>query len=101
MTPEPTSRPRPGDSILEHRLTEAEQSAKATRDKILNVYCWVLIAVGVYVLSFGPMYWFWYDSVNLGGSPLLKWFYWPLVAICEQVETVNTTLNWYVGLWAM
>ena len=101
MSSEPDSHPRFGDAILEKRLADSEQAAHTTRDKILNAYCWCLIALPLYVLSFGPTYWFWYESVHLGGSPLLKWFYWPLVTISEQIESVNKILNWYVGLWAM
>lgn len=87
------------DSVQTSHSEDAEDS-DSLKNTILNYYCWTLIGLALYVVSFGPMYWFWYESAHLGGSPLLHWFYWPLVSLCEVVEPLNEVMNSYVELWA-
>ena len=58
------------------------------------------IAIILYVLSIGPMFWYWYEAENLGGNPLVRVAYAPLRLLCAipQVETwLNNYINWWIA----
>ncbi len=51
-----------------------------------------------YVLSIGPMFWQWYESEHMGGSPLVRVFYAPLRLLCE-IPAFESLLNRYINWW--
>ncbi len=65
----------------------------------LPVY--LAIAVALYVLSSGPMYWLIYSAYFLESSPLLAILYLPLVWISSQNDLIAGWLDWYIGLWVL
>lgn len=71
----------------------------AVYDFIMQCYCWMLIFFIVYVLSVGPLYSSWREAVDMGRRPLLQAVYFPLAGLCSEYESVNTLVEWYVGLW--
>lgn len=72
----------------------------AVYDFVMQSYCWTLIFFILYVLSIGPFYTSWRQAVDLGKSPVLQAVYLPLAALCSRSETLNTIVEWYVGLWS-
>ena len=71
----------------------------AVYDFVVQSYCWLAIFFILYVLSLGPMYSTWRKSVEMGKSPVLQAIYLPLAGLCDRSETLNTVVEWYVGLW--
>jgi hypothetical protein len=57
------------------------------------------LLLGIYVLSFGPMYWHWYGGRFAGGSQIVAAFYEPIVVIATFVPWFGEWMDWYVGLW--
>jgi hypothetical protein len=60
----------------------------------------VTIAIILYVLSIGPMFWYWYEAENMGGNPLVRVVYAPLRFLCliPQVEDwLNNYINWWIA----
>ena len=60
----------------------------------------IVIALVLYVLSIGPMFWFWYEAENMGGWPIMRLIYFPLRLLCrfEIVEEwLNEYINWWIG----
>jgi hypothetical protein len=58
------------------------------------------IGVILYVFSIGPMFWFWYEAENMGGSPVVRVIYVPLRLLCviPQVEDwLNNYINWWIA----
>ena len=72
---------------------------KAVYDFVMQSYCWTVIFFGLYVLSAGPFYASWRQAVERGRNPLLQLLYLPLASLCSKSETLNTVVEWYVGLW--
>jgi len=54
----------------------------------------------VYVLSIGPMFWYWYESMYLGGSELIAKFYFPLLWTCQN-DFIRDCVNRYIELWIL
>jgi len=87
--------PGGGDSASSGHVVEEHP----LRDLVLRIYCRVMIALLVYVLSTGPMYWAVYEAFNASGSTFLAKLYYPIALACEKSEVVCDWLDWYVGLW--
>jgi len=90
-------------------MTESESSPAAEneattvrwiRDFLLRVYCRLLIMCTLYVLSIGPMFWYWYDARHMGqGSRAVVYFYGPLAVACENFKPLDDWVAWYINLW--
>lgn len=73
------------------------------------VPCWVRSAAGfgqrmtvlfgLYVLSIGPMYWRWYSSEFVNGSPYVRAFYRPLWLLARRFPWFGEWLDFYVQMW--
>ncbi|MBD3676609.1 MAG: hypothetical protein HUJ26_24115 [Planctomycetaceae bacterium] len=64
-----------------------------------SVYNRVLILMMIYVLSIGPMYWQWVDSMYLQGPPAVARFYYPLLVLCDLIPPLGKLVNWYLSFW--
>jgi hypothetical protein len=86
--------------VVESASDEEELTGwKAIYDFVMQSYCWTVIFFGLYVLSAGPFYASWRQAVERGRSPILQMLYLPLASLCSKSETLNTVVEWYVGLW--
>ncbi|MDA1161591.1 MAG: hypothetical protein O3B13_00670 [Planctomycetota bacterium] len=56
------------------------------------------IGLILYVFSIGPMFWYWYEAENMGGSPLVRVVYAPLRLLCA-IPQVQDWLNHYINWW--
>lgn len=88
---EPTPREPPEHDSLKNRL--------------LRIYCRVLIFVFVYVFSTGPLYWACYEGLQdadtvdrLTELPAVGILYYPIAWVC-QVPAISRWFDWYVNLW--
>ena len=52
-----------------------------------------------YFLSFGPMYWTWYESKYIGGSPFWAALYEPLVVASTLIPPLGWATATYADLW--
>ena len=59
------------------------------------------IILVLYVLSIGPMYWYWFEAYHLGGSTFIAKLYLPLLIVCKKVDFISDWVNWYIGLWIL
>lgn len=59
----------------------------------------VVIFLGLYVLSIGPMFWHWYDGRNMETNSPVAFFYEPLYLLAGWCEPFGEFMNWYVDLW--
>ena len=80
--------------------TDEPASSKTVKPRYRRIGFWLRIlgAVTLYVLSIGPLFWFWFEAENMGGWPFLRVFYFPLRLACG-VEIVEELLNDYINWW--
>ena len=64
---------------------------------VLKLTLFVLL----YVLSIGPMFWYWYEAMYIGGSSFILAFYQPLLVACEKNEFIHDVVNGYIDLWIL
>ena len=64
-----------------------------------SVYNRVVIMMVLYVLSIGPMYWQWVESMYLQGNPAVARFYYPLLVLCKLIPPLGHLVNWYLSFW--
>jgi hypothetical protein len=58
-----------------------------------------LAFVVLYVLSIGPMFWYWYEATYLGGPRWIVAFYEPLrlaTRFCFFEDLINDYINWWI-----
>lgn len=79
------------DSNERRELTRLEYAAR--------IYNRVLILFVLYVLSIGPAFWLWMESMYLEGPPAVVRFYYPLLLLCDLIPPFEDLLNWYIRLW--
>lgn len=65
----------------------------------LRVYNRIVIILMIYVLSIGPMFWYWHESTFAHGDPFVAKLYYPLVLLCHAWSPFADWLNWYINLW--
>jgi hypothetical protein len=53
-----------------------------------------------YTLSIGPMFWTWYQSKYLSGSPWVALFYEPLLLL-TSIPWFRDLINWWVDWWIL
>lgn len=53
----------------------------------------------LYVLSIGPMYWRWYSSKFVNGSPYVAAFYEPLWRLTQRFDWFGEWVDFYIRLW--
>lgn len=63
------------------------------------IWARVILFGFLYVYSIGPMFWLWYEAEIMGGSPLLRAFYFPLQLLCEGSSSFESFLNRYINWW--
>lgn len=61
----------------------------------LQITFWLML---IYSLSLGPMYWIWYESKYIGGSPWVAVFYEPLLRL-TVIPVFRDWINWYLSYW--
>lgn len=69
-------------------------------NRLMRLYCRLLVALVLYVLSTGPMYWTCYEAYYLHGSEYVAKLYLPIVLACEN-EYIADWFTWYVELWIL
>jgi len=74
---------------------EASQKSRAAGDFVARL----IIALGIYVASIGPMYWTWLQAKYLNGSWFIAALYEPLWIAAGLIPPLGHWLNWYVSLW--
>ena len=80
-------------------MSDSPQTWTRLRDAVLQVYCWTLIFLIIYILSIGPLYWYWYDAVYLNGHTSIALFYYPLSLACETFQPLDDWVGWYIEVW--
>ncbi len=80
-------------------VEESPTGARGLWDFLMQSYCWLAIFFIIYVLSIGPFHASWREAIDMGRRPLLQAVYLPLAGMCQQSETLNTVVEWYVELW--
>ncbi|MBW3542234.1 MAG: hypothetical protein KY476_18350 [Planctomycetes bacterium] len=87
--------PAPADELPEVSL----------RDRLLRVYCRVLVFLAIYVFSTGPFYWACYEGLKYAAEgagvtdlPLPGVVYYPIALAC-RIDAVDRWFDWYVSLW--
>ena len=75
------------------------------KNRLLRIYCRVLIFLFLYVFSTGPLYWACYEGLKDAASvesltelPAIGVLYYPIAWAC-QVPAINRWFDWYVNLW--
>ena len=58
------------------------------------------ILLVLYVLSIGPMFWYWFEAIHGDGSKYIAAFYTPLLYACE-IDPIRDFVNWYIDLWIL
>lgn len=61
------------------------------------VFCILLVA---YVLSIGPMFWYWFEARHFDRSRWILVFYEPLRFAC-RIDFISDLVNWYIRLWIL
>lgn len=59
----------------------------------------MIILLGVYIFSIGPMYWIWLESKQVDGTYAFAVIYEPLWILAGIIPPLGEWLNWYVRLW--
>lgn len=59
----------------------------------------MIILLGIYIFSIGPMYWTWVDAKQVNGSYYIAAMYEPLWILGGLIPPFGEWLNWYVRLW--
>lgn len=59
----------------------------------------MIILVGFYILSIGPMYWSWVGAKQVDGSYYIAAIYEPLWFLAGVFPDLGEWLNWYVRFW--
>ncbi len=54
--------------------------------------------VMLYVLSIGPMFWYWYSATYLNGSKFIAKLYYPLLWACKN-DYIRYWVNRYIDWW--
>lgn len=73
---------------------------KLTRVQRLRHYgLWCAWGWLLYMLSIGPMFWSWYESTYVSGSPWIAVIYAPLLVACELCPPFGWFVNSYINLW--
>ena len=89
-------------------MTELPPRIKRTGGFLLiRLPVYLAFVLVLYVLSIGPMYWYWYESYVMYESHKsavmnanrVSLFYLPLVRVCEDHEYVGDYVNWYLDFW--
>ena len=57
-----------------------------------------LVFLTLYVLSIGPMFWYWYEAEYLGGSEWILVLYQPL-RYATQIPLFEDLINNYINWW--
>ena len=74
---------------------------------LIRLPVYLVFVLVLYVLSIGPMYWYWYESYVMYDSHeyavmnanRVSLFYLPLVSVCENNKYVSDYVNWYLDFW--
>jgi hypothetical protein len=84
-----------------HKIPDAHRSPEGLSplEFAARVYNRVVILMVLYVLSIGPMYWQWVDSMHVQGHPAVARFYYPLLLACEIIPVFGKVVNWYLDFW--
>jgi hypothetical protein len=65
----------------------------------------ILIYLTAYVLiaslTIGPMFWYWFDAVYVGGPVWIAKFYAPLLWLCEHLGWLGYLVNSYINWWIL
>ncbi len=91
---------------VEQTQTNSSETSKAVQQQwswsreIRKRLMATMIVLAVYVLSIGPMFWSWYESKYLGGSPLVAAIYEPLLWTTEY-PLIRHILNAYIDWWIL
>ena len=67
---------------------------------LLRLLIQLPVFAALYVLSIGPLFWYWYESAYVGGSKFLFVLYYPLMKACEN-ETIRYFINRYIDWWIL
>ncbi|TWT58784.1 hypothetical protein KOR42_21700 [Thalassoglobus neptunius] len=59
----------------------------------------MIILIGFYILSIGPMYWQWIAAKDVDGFHFIEVLYRPLWVLAGEIPALGDWLNWYVRLW--
>lgn len=90
------------DSTIPARSVQTEtieQARQTPLEKAARIYNRLLIVLVLYVLSIGPSFWLWMDSMYMEGPPAFAAFYYPLLLLCDWIPPFGELVNWYIRLW--
>lgn len=84
-------------------MPASEIPSTTPADRLRRFIAWLpvylLVSFVLYVLSIGPLFWYWYDDYYVGASGEFARFYIPLQEMCRRFEPLAKFVNWYVSLW--
>lgn len=66
---------------------------------VLWLPVYLIIAIALYILSAGPMYWVIYKSFFISHDSWIQILYLPLIWLSSISELFAEWMDWYVGLW--
>lgn len=59
------------------------------------------VFLALYVLSIGPMFWYWFGAFYADGPKFLFVLYYPLLLLCDKNEHVRDYINSYINWWIL
>lgn len=69
------------------------------RQFVLWLPVYLVVAMALYILSAGPLYWVIYNSFYVSHGSWLQILYLPLVWLSSTSEIFAGWMDWYIGLW--
>ena len=81
-------------------MSSPESLAARIKRHLIRRILQLAVFLVFYVLSIGPMYWYWYEAKYLGSSRMIIAFYEPLRQAC-RIPIVNDIVHEYISWWAV
>ena len=95
-------RNRPQSEVSETGIARSAHPLRRTwRRWLLQKLVSFTVLFTLYALSIGPMFWYWWDAVYVGGPSWVYLFYGPLVILAEYCPPFRDLINVYINWWIL
>lgn len=109
---EPADRASAGGEATESGAAAVDSSGESTTGRksarpptwtqwCLRLLRQTVITFTLYTLSIGPMFWHWFEAVNVNGSHWVAVFYAPLALLCDLIPAFGWLVNRYIEWWIL